>query len=402
MIDVIMPKMGDGMEEGTLVEWLKKEGEKVAADEVIANIQTDKAVVELTSPGTGVLAGVLVKPDETVPVGTRIAAILQEGETLPSDWSAAAPSNGAPAEATPPKAPQEPEPVEVQTAAPLVGDRVKASPLAKKIAEAEGIDLSRVTGTGPGGRIVERDVRAFQAQRPTAAPSEVRVSGGVRKMSRLRQIIAERTQQAKRDAPHFYVTVEVDVEELFALREKMNAASPDQKLSVNDFVMKACALALREMPEVNSNFVDGEWVIGDSINIGMAVATDDGLLVPVLKGCEAKSLRAISREAKDLAGRTRDGKVQPDELTGSTFSISNMGMLKVDNFTAILNTPNGAIVAVSTARRIPVVMPDDTIAPRWRMNLTGSFDHRTLDGAVGARFMNVVRDYLESPYRLLE
>ncbi|MEP0767543.1 MAG: 2-oxo acid dehydrogenase subunit E2 [Fimbriimonadia bacterium] len=395
MIDVIMPKMGDGMEEGTLVEWLKKEGEKVATDEVIANIQTDKAVVELTSPGTGVLAGVLVKPDETVPVGTRIAAILQEGETLPSDWSAAAPSNGAPAEAAPAKAPEKTEPV----SSPATGDRVKASPLAKKIAEAEGIDLSRVTGTGPGGRIVERDVRAFTTERPVAAVANP--AGGVRKLSRLRQIIAERTQQAKRDAPHFYVTVEVDVEELFALREKINSHA-EVKISVNDFVMKACALALREMPEVNSNFVDGEWVIGDSVNIGMAVATDEGLLVPVLKGCEAKSLRAISREAKDLAGRTRDGKVQPDELTGSTFSISNMGMLSVDNFTAILNTPNGAIVAVSTARRVPVVLPDDSIAPRWRMNLTGSFDHRTLDGAVGARFMNVVRDYLESPYRLLE
>lgn len=395
MIDVIMPKMGDGMEEGTLVEWLKKEGEKVAADEVIANIQTDKAVVELTSPGSGVLAGVLVQADETVPVGTRIAAILQEGETLPPDWSAAAPSNGAPTEAPSPKAPEKAEPVP----APATGDRVKASPLARKIAEAEGIDLRRVTGTGPGGRIVERDVRAFTVERPAAAVAKP--AGGVRKMSRLRQIIAERTQQAKREAPHFYVTVEVDVEELFALREKINAHG-DEKISVNDFVMKACALALVEMPEVNSNFVDGEWIIGESVNIGMAVATDEGLLVPVLKGCEAKSLRAISREAKDLAGRTRDGKVQPDELTGSTFSISNMGMLKVDNFTAILNTPNGAIVAVSTARRVPVVMPDDTIAPRWRMNLTGSFDHRTLDGAVGARFMNVVRDYLESPYRLLE
>lgn len=388
MVEVIMPKMGDGMEEGTLIEWLKAEGEEVKADEPIANIQTDKAVVEITAPSAGVLSGILVKPDQTVPIGTRLAAVVKVGEALPTGWG-----NGA----APAPAPVAQASVSVPapaTSVVVAEGRVKASPLAKKIAASLGVDIASVPGTGPGGRIVERDVRGFT---PTAAPT----NGEAREVSRLRKIIGERTQAAKRDAPHFYVTVEVDVEELLALREQMNEAAPDTKISINDFVMKACTVALTQMPEANSNLTAEGWVVSDAVNIGMAVATDDGLLVPVVRNCEAKTLRQISAEAKELARRTREGKASLDDLTGSTFSVSNMGMLNVENFIAILNTPNVAIVAVSSVRRQPVVTEDGRIEARSRMNVSGSFDHRIIDGAIGARFMNILRDCLQSPITLL-
>jgi pyruvate dehydrogenase E2 component (dihydrolipoamide acetyltransferase) len=395
MTEVIMPKMGDAMEEGVLVEWLKAEGDRVAADEPIANIQTDKAVVELPSPAPGVLAGLLVKPDDTVPVGRAIAAVLGEGEELPAGWGDGAIARKEEAE---PAAPARAAVKEPGAAAPAVAEgRVRASPLAKKVAASLGVDLASVEGTGPGGRIVERDVRARADKSPAPA-----ATGEVREVSRLRQIIAERTQAAKRDAPHFYVTVEVDMEEALTLRAQMNEAEPERKISVNDFVVKACVRALQDMPDANSNFVDGEWLISKAINVGLAVATDRGLLVPVIKNCETKSLRRISQEAKLLATSTRDGTVGLDDLQGSTFSVSNMGMFNVENFIAILNAPNVALVAISSIRRLAVVMDDGSIQPRSRMNITGSFDHRAVDGAAGARFMNVVRDYLQRPVTLLE
>jgi pyruvate dehydrogenase E2 component (dihydrolipoamide acetyltransferase) len=395
MTEVIMAKFGDGMEEGTLLEWLKSEGDKVKAEEPIANIQTDKAIVELPAPASGKLAGLLVKPETTVAVGKTIAAILAEGESLPKDWG----GNGA---ATPkieasekPKTPV-PEAPKAAATPETNGGRAKVSPLARKIAESLGVDISRIQGSGPGGRIVEKDVRSFQdsgAVSPTGKPQE---------LSRLRKLIAEHTLQATREQPHFYVTVEVDVDSLMELRAQMNEADPNRKISVNDFVLKAATRSLQDMPEVNSNYDKGKWVVSPSVNIGMAVATDAGLLVPVIKNCESKSIRQLSMASKELAMKARDNRLSLDEITGSTFSITNMGMLGVDNFAAIINYPNGAIVAVGTARRIPAVLPNDAIAPRWKMNLTGSFDHRTLDGAIGAKFMNLLRDGLQKPISLLE
>lgn len=405
MTEVIMPKMGDGMEEGTLVEWLKAEGDHVRSGEVIGTIQTDKATLELESPGTGTLAGLLVRAGETVPVGRPIAAILREGETLPPDWASRAgrSSNGAPASKADVRAPA---PVESSPTGPA--RRVKASPLARKLAEDAGLDLSLIQGSGPHGRILERDVRAAIAKlSPVAAPpvAEAREAPAVRgeervvELNRLRQITAQRTAESKQQIPHFYVTVEVDGEALQELRAMFERGGT--KLSVNDFVLKACAMALVDMPQVNSIFQGKTLLDPGTVNIGMAVALEDGLTVPVLKNVQEMTVRQISAASKDLAQRARENRLSLDELGGSTFSVSNMGMLDVDNFIAIINQPNAAILAVSTMRRKVVPVGDDEIGIRWRMNLTGSFDHRVVDGAVAAKFMNTVKGYLENPTRLI-
>lgn len=415
MTEVIMPKMGDGMEEGTLLEWLKKEGEKVKSGEIIGTIQTDKATLELEAPGSGILGGFLIKEGDTVPVGDPIAAILKDGEALPAGWGG---GNGAPAAA--PLAAQVVEaPLPSVATAPTGGGRIKASPLARKIAEENGISLAGISGTGPGGRVVEKDVREYLesgvhrvaapsvqptiAAAPSAPPVALPLNVGQDRevpLSRLRQIIAQRTQQSKQQAPHFYVTVEVDVERILELREQFKAEDA-AKVSVNDFVVRACALALVEMPEVNATFAGDKIVQYGSVHVGIAAAIDDGLLVPVIKNAQSLTLTQIAAASKDLVKRARDGKLLPDEMSGSTFSISNMGMLDVDAFAAIINQPNAAIVAIGSARKKVVVNDDDEIEVRQRMNITGSFDHRVLDGAVGARFMNVVKGFLQNPTRLL-
>jgi pyruvate dehydrogenase E2 component (dihydrolipoamide acetyltransferase) len=400
MFEVIMPKMGDGMEEGTLVEWLKKDGEKVKTGEVIGTIQTDKATLEMESPSSGILTGFLITGGETVPVGVPIAAILKAGEKLPEGWGAgaAAPQPAAEPEAAP--APSNGEP-KVEEPAASEG-RIKASPLAKKIANERGIDLATVKGTGPGGRIVEKDVQAATlAPAPAVAPSlKATAEDKVVKLNRLRQITAQRTAQSKRQVPHFYVTVEVDVEAIQEMRELFEKEGSG-KVSINDFVVKACARALIDMPQVNSVYQSDALLQYGAVHIGMAVAVPDGLTVPVIKNAHLLTLRGIAEESKRLAIKARDNKLTPDELSGSTFSISNMGMLNVDNFVAIVNEPNAAILAVSTARKVPVVVADDELEIRLRMNVTLSFDHRVVDGAVGAKFANVIRDYLQNPTRLL-
>lgn len=405
MTEVIMPKMGDGMEEGTLLEWLKKDGEAVKSGEVIGTIQTDKATLELESPGSGTLTGFLISAGETVPVGRPIAAILKAGESLPGTWGSATSANGAAAEA------KEPAREVVAAAATTASSasaksarasgRIKVSPLARRIAEEKGLDLTAIEGTGPGGRIVERDVLAAE---PGKAPSSTPLRTAADKvvpLSRLRQIIAQRTAQSKQEIPHFYVTVDVDCEAMIALRE-MFEADESGKVSINDFVIKACALALQDMPMVNATFNgDGTVTQYGAVHIGIAAAVDEGLLVPVVKDAQHHSLRELSTRARELVIKARDGKLLPDEMSGSTFSISNMGMLDVENFAAIINQPNAAIIAVGTARKQVVVSEDDEAEIRTRMKITGSFDHRVLDGAIGARFMNVVREYLEHPTRLL-
>lgn len=402
MTEVIMPKMGDGMEEGTLLEWLKKDGEAVKSGEIIGTIQTDKATLELEAPSSGTLTGFLISGGDTVPVGRSIAAILKAGETLPAGWGTGE-AKPAAVEAAPVEAKAAPELVAVgSTAAPATG-RIKASPLAKRIAEEKGLDLGQLEGTGPGGRIIERDVLKAQPTTKVAASVAVAPTAAdqVIKLSRLRQIIAQRTQQAKQEVPHFYVTVEVDCERMLALRE-MFEEDGSGKVSINDFIIKASILALQEMPQVNATFNgDGTVTQFGGIHIGVAAAVDEGLLVPVIKNAQNYSLRQLSVMAKELVVKARDGKLLPDEMSGSTFSISNMGMLDVDNFAAIINQPNCAIVAVSTARKRLVVNENDEAEIRTKMNLTGSFDHRVLDGAIGAKFMNVLRDLLESPTKLL-
>jgi len=283
------------------------------------------------------------------------------------------------------------------------GGRVKASPLAKKIAAESGIDLAGVVGSGPGGRIVEKDVRGAAGAAPSrqvktlAAPAaeDRKVA-----LTPLRKITAERTSQSKREAPHFYVTVEVDVERIMALRDFFKEEESGS-VSVNDFIIAACSRALREMPEVNATFGGDHVLLKGAVHIGMAVAVDDGLTVAVIRDADRLTLREVAQASRELAGKARDNKLTLDELSGSTFSISNMGMLGVDNFAAIINGPNAAILAVSTAGRKAVATDEETIEVRWRMNMTGSFDHRVVDGATGAKFMNVVRKFLENPTHLL-
>ncbi|MCC6686883.1 MAG: 2-oxo acid dehydrogenase subunit E2 [Fimbriimonadaceae bacterium] len=403
MTEVIMPKMGDGMEEGTLVDWLKKDGEKVRTGEVIGNIQTDKATLELESPGSGILTGFLIKGGDTVPVGVPIAVLLKDGEKIPEGWGSGltpAPQAEAPSipTASHPSGPDVAQPA----TAPANGLRIKASPLAKKIAAEAGIDLSTITGTGPGGRIIERDVRGITPVQHVAKPTIAAKGDTEVPLSRLRQIIAQRTQHSKQTVPHFYVTVEVDIEKIYALRELFEQEESG-KVSVNDFVVMACTRALQEMPEVNATFAENKILQYGDVHIGIAAAVDEGLLVPVVKNADQKSLREISGEVRELVKKARDGKLLPDEMSGSTFSISNMGMLNVDSFCAIINEPNAAIVAIGTAKRVPVAVDEDSdeLEIRWRMNITGSFDHRVVDGAIGARFVNVVKNYLENPTKLL-
>lgn len=404
MTEVIMPKMGDGMEEGTLVEWLKKDGDDVKSGEVIGNIQTDKATLEMEAPGTGKLTGFLVQPGQTVPVGTPIAVILKSGENLPDNWgsgkTASAPAKEEVKTAEP--APVSQEAKATEPAVSLNGGRVKSSPLARKIAQEAGLDIASVTGSGPGGRIVEKDVRAaLSKSTPAKAPQLVAQKGDQKvSLTNLKRITAQRTLQSKLEAPHFYVTVAVDVEKITALREFFKEEKSGS-VSVNDFVLMATARALVDMPEVNASFGGDHIMIHGAVNVGMAVATDDGLTVAVIRNADQMSLRQLAAASRDLAGRARENKLSLDELTGSTVSVSNMGMLQVDNFAAIINGPNAAILAVSTAKRVPVAVDDENIEIRWQMNVTGSFDHRVVDGAIGAQFMNAVRAYLENPTRLL-
>lgn len=400
-----MPKMGDGMEEGQLIEWLKKDGEKVRSGEVIGSIQTDKATLELESPGTGVLTGYLIEPGMSVPVGRPIALVLEEGESMPEGWGSSGWSGASPAAPATPAAAPAPA-VEEELILEPAPERVKASPLARKIAQEAGIDLASIVGSGPGGRIVERDVREAIAKKavevvlsPAGQVTEAAPDKKVA-LNRIRSIIAERTQQSKREAPHFYVTVEVDLEKVIALRE-LFAVEKSGKVSINDFVVKAVASALKDMPEVNSSYRGDHILRHGAVHIGIAAAVDEGLLVPVIKNAHLLNLRELATKSKELVVKAREGKLLPDEMSGSTFSISNMGMLDVDNFSAIINTPNSGIIAISSARKRAVVGDEDEIEVRWRMNITGSFDHRVLDGAVGAKFMNAVKAYLENPTRLL-
>ena len=406
--------MGDGMEEGTLLDWLKKEGDSVKSGEILGNIQTDKATLELEAPGSGTLAGILVQAGETVPVGRPIAALLKEGEKLPKSWGSSQSTSSTkdlpPSEAkadslevvTSQSTSLSPEPAKQKQ------ERIKASPLAKKIATEKEIDLRSIQGTGPGGRIVQDDVlKAVEISGPRTSTQTIthgntvlEAEDRIKPLSRLKKITGERTQQAKAQAPHIYVTVEVDVEKISAIRQ-MFAEESEPKPSINDFVIKACAKALRDMPEANSSLTTEGILIHGQVNIGIAAAIEDGLTVPVIKNADHLTLRQISSASKDLVKKAKDNKLSLTELSGSTFSISNMGMLDIDNFCAIVNVPNAAILAVSSARKKAVVNEDDEIEIRERMNITGSFDHRLLDGAEAAKFMNIVKGYLQSPTKLL-
>lgn len=425
---VIMPKLSDAMTEGRLLQWLKKEGDRVQGGDVLASIETDKAEIELESFAAGVLRKILVADGETVPVGKLIAIVAEPDEDISSllaggpPAAAPAPKAETKAPAGPPPAPAPPAPpakaaapaappkVEVKAPAaapqaPAESGWIPASPIARRMAREAGIDLSKVSGSGPGGRILERDVEAHvaaQAQRLGGAD----VPTGVREfedkdLSTIRKTIASRMVQSKAPIPHFTVTVEADMGAAQDLRTSLNAIDPSaEKLSVNHILIKAVALALKRNPAVNAAYNDGKARLFKRVHIGVAVALEDGLIVPVIRECDRKSLGEIAHEAKGLIERARNKKLRPDEYSGGTFAISNLGMYDVVEFTAVIDPAHGAILAVGAIEEKPVVM-NGQIVVRHRMRLTGSFDHRIIDGAMGAKFLQEVKKILENPVQLL-
>lgn len=428
---VNMPKLGFDMAEGTLVRWVVPEGEAISKGAVLAEIETDKATVEVESNFEGVVARHLVDEGTPVPVGDPIAVIGEKGEEIDFDsllgeQAAEEPAKKAEVEAEK----KEKAPVREEAAAPeaepapegaQLPEGVRASPLARRIAEEERINLSKVKGSGPQGRIVKKDIEIYLQEKPAPAPAEVapKAEKGPAipmpvftpagppppderaPVSRLRGAVGRRMTQSKQQVPHFYVTHVYDMAPVMALRKQINAMLGEgEKISVNDFIVKAVALALRQFPNLNAALDGDEIVHRGQVNIGVAVAVEGGLLTVVCRDADRKSLRQISLEVRELASRARSGKVRPNDIEGSTFSVSNLGMFDVEHFVAIINPPEAAILAVGSALEVPVVQ-DGEIKPGIRMKATISIDHRVSDGAEAAQFMQALAPYLEEPMRLL-
>lgn len=411
---VIMPKLSDAMVEGKVLQWMKKEGDRVQGGDVLASIETDKAEIELEAFGSGVLRKIMAGEGQTVPVGQLIAVIAESDEDISGMLEGLPAAQAAATVPAPPAAPK----VEPKAAAPAVAGPtpapaapvgesgwVPASPIARRLARDAGINLAQVKGSGPGGRILERDVEAYlatQAQRLGGAE----VPLGEREfedkeLSTIRKTIASRMVQSKAPMPHFTVTVEVDMGGAMDLRRSLNAVDPDaEKLSVNDIVIKATTLALQRHPAINAAYHDGQVREYKRVHMGVAVALEDGLIVPVIRDCERKSLGQIAREARGLIERARHKKLRPEEYSGGTFAISNLGMYDVVEFTAVIDPAHGAILAVGAVEEKPVAVNGQVVV-RQRLRLTGAFDHRIIDGAMGARFLQELKRILENPVQLL-
>ncbi|MBI2759565.1 MAG: 2-oxo acid dehydrogenase subunit E2 [Chloroflexi bacterium] len=401
---ISMPKLGFDMAEGLLVRWVRQVGETINKGDVLAEIETDKATVEVESSASGVVLQLIVDQGTVVPVNAPIAIVGKAGEVI-SDQPAGI--SKKPADEKPLRAAPTVVPVS-QTVVSAESDSVKASPLAKKIARDNKVNLANVQGTGPGGRIVRKDIEAALSsnQSPETSvqsPSAVIISHEDEAIAptRLRQAIARRMTESKTSVPHFYVTHEYKMEAVMTLRKQVNEyLSDSEKLSVNDFVVKAVALALREFPNLNASFAGDKVVRHGAVNVGVAVAVENGLLTVVNKNTDQQPLRQISMDLKNKVAHAREGKVRPEDIEGSTFSVSNMGMYDVENFIAILNPPEAGILAVGSAREVPVV-ESGALKVGWRMKATISVDHRVSDGAEGAKFMQALAKYLEEPLRLL-
>ncbi|MFT3893247.1 MAG: dihydrolipoamide acetyltransferase family protein [Anaerolineales bacterium] len=409
-----MPKLGFDMAEGTLVRWVKKVGENINKGDVLAEIETDKATVEVESSASGVVLQQIVDEGTVVPVNAPIAVIGAEGEKV----DVAAPSkvesgkSEVKAEEKPAAQPKTEAAPAAQTSAPTESGPVKASPLAKKIAKDNNVNLASVQGTGPGGRVVRKDVEAAMTSgqpskvesRPAAAtfaPVNVTAEDQKIQTTKLRQAIGRRLVESKTTIPHFYVTHEYKMDAIMAMRKQANAYLPDnEKLSVNDFILKATALTLRQFPNLNATINGNEVIQFGHVNVGVAVTVPGGLMTVVVKDADQKSMRQISGEVKAMAGRAREGKVKPDDVDGSTFSTSNLGMYDVDEFIAIINPPEAAILAIGSAKEMAVV-ENGQIKPGWRMKATISVDHRISDGAEAAQFMQKLAEFLENPVRML-
>lgn len=447
MPEVIMPKMGDAMEEGTILQWLVSEGDEVEEGDAIVEIETDKVSMELETEDSGTLAQIIAQDGAEIPVGDAIAFIQGEGEEVPDQQESggseeeaeAEEGGGGQATATEEEESEEDGGEEESSgsgggaqANGQANGNFRASPIVRRLAGENDLDLGKIDGSGPQGRIVERDVRAAMergdaqaggeadgqaeqedgaAEQPAApqapqaaqAPAPTGAPGTeMMEMAKMQKVIAERMAASKQQVPHFYATVEVEVDDLMALRKQINGQLEEQgiKISVNDFVMKACALAIKEHPKLNSLWTSEGVELHETVNMAMAVALDAGLITPVIKDTANKTLSAISTSSKDLAKRARDGGLKPDEYQGGTITVSNMGMFGVESFSAIINQPQAAIIAVSSIIQRAMVK-DGEVAPVSTMKLTLSADHRIANGAEGAQYMAEVKRLMESPMVLV-
>lgn len=440
---VEMPKLSPTMEEGQIATWHAKEGDEIAVDDLLAEVETDKATMEFRSFDAGVLLKILAQEGDIVTLGDPVAIIGKAGEDVSglveeakskaadggggaspddADEEPASPAPASPPEApSPPRAPAPEAPARnavaagepVESSVDATG-RIKASPYVRKLARERGLDLTRITGSGPGGRIVARDLEgvaapaaAGGASGPSAAYPDLEPE--VRPLSMMRKTIARRLTESKQTVPHFYLTIDVDAGPLWNLRKQVNAdlaAAPSsdgegpRKVSFNDLVVKAAAIAIERAPAVNAQYTDKALVVHRRVDISVAVAIDDGLVTPVVRHANLKSVLEIADEVRDLATRAKNKKLTVEEMTNGTFSISNLGMYGIDEFAAVINPPEGAILAVGSIRQEPVVV-DGAVVPGRRMKMTLSCDHRVVDGAVGAEFLSALRSVLERPTQIL-
>lgn len=418
---VLMPKLSDTMTEGVVAEWHKKVGDKVESGELLAEIETDKATMEFESFYDGTLLYIGVQKGDAAPVNEILAIIGEEGEDIEKLIAEAKAENAAPEEEAAPEVKEstpEPAPAPAPAAttpasattsnAPIVsndGSRIFASPLAKKLADEKGIDLATVIGTGEAGRIVKRDIENYV---PYVRPegSAMPMVGGTmtesytdENISQMRKTIAKRLAESKFSAPHFYLTMDIDMDNAMAARKAVNA-NEGMRISFNDMVIKAAAMALRKHPAVNSAWLGDKIRRNDHIHVGVAVAVDEGLLVPVVRFADSKGLMQIGSEVRDFAQRAKEKKLQPQDWEGNTFTISNLGMFGIEEFTAIINPPDSSILAVGAIKQVPVVKNGEVV-PGNVMKVTLSCDHRVIDGVTGAEFLNTIKAYMENPIMML-
>ncbi|HEX6666261.1 MAG TPA: dihydrolipoamide acetyltransferase family protein [Solirubrobacterales bacterium] len=421
MADVVMPRLSDSMEEGTILSWLKQVGDEVAVGDELVEIETDKANMAYEADVAGTLTEILAEEGATLPIGTPIARIGGDGEG--SSEGPSSPPAGPVAAGDPPPPPvaEASSGAAPPTAPPPDGEvgsaRVKASPIARRLAKERGIELAGIEGSGPSGRIVKADVEAAEGAGPATSTGQVEVAGpasttqvegetakgqtSVQELTKLQQTVARRMAESKATAPHFYLSAEIDMSEAVAARAAIKGASKEGDVvpSFNDMVVKACAIALREFPKANGAYRDGKFELYSRVNVGVAVAAHEALVVPTVFDADKKGLRQIATDTRAVAGKVRDGSITPPELSGGTFTVSNLGMFGIDDFSAVINTPQAGILAVGAIKERPAVR-DGGIVPAHLMNVTLACDHRILYGAEGAEFLARIRTLLEEPVSL--
>ena len=415
---VQMPQLSDTMTEGTLIRWLVNVGDKVDVGDPLAEVETDKATMEMVAFDEGTIGAIYMDEGTKSPVGETLAVIIEEGEDVPDKPAASNQSSSSDddSESKESNGAEEPEPIESETnESPSTdnsdGKRIKASPLAKKIAKSKGVDLSKIKGSGPGGRIVKKDIETAGSistqpapSTPAAKPKQKLTEEDQRiALSGMRSIIAQRLLESKTQIPHFYLNIEINAQPLMDLRKQANSAAGehDNKFTVNDFILKAVANAAASVPQVNASFDVDSIVQFGSVNLSVAIAVDDGLVTPVISGANKKSLLEISLAVKDLAERARSKKLSPDEFSGGTITVSNLGAYGVDNFDAIINPPQAAILSIGSIKNTPVVSDEGNIVPGLIMKVGMSCDHRVIDGAVGAEYLAELKKRIENPASML-